>query len=104
MGSPARSPQTGSFPAAPAAPAAAPPSRATKGGIYQLTKFLEKKHGAFFISRLILASGINLRGYDSDTADDPVVVTKFIKTVRNMLSPTDMAEVLTQAPTVLNHK
>lgn len=101
MGSTSRSPQTGSFPAA---PAAAPPSRATKGGIYQLTKFLEKKHGAFFISRLILASGINLRGYDSDTADDPVIVTKFIKTVRNMLSPTDMAEVLTQAPSVINNK
>jgi len=95
---PARSPQTGSY------TAAAPLGRNTKGGIYHLTKLLERKHGAFFISRVILASGINLRGYDLDSADDPTIALKFIKTLRNMLSPTDMAEILTQAPSVFNNK
>jgi hypothetical protein len=95
---PTRSPQTGSF------ATAAPPARHTKGGIYHLTKFLERKHGAFFISRVILASGINLRGYDIDSADDPAIVTKFIKTLRNMLSPADMAEIQTQAPSLLSNK
>lgn len=79
-------------------------SRTSKGGIYQATKILEKKHGAFFISRLILASGISLRGYDSNSLDDPVTLTKFIKTLRNMLSPTDMAEILSQAPSLSNVK
>jgi len=76
----------------------------SKGGIYQVTRLLEKKHGAFFISRLILASGISLRGYDSASFDDPVTVSKFIKTLRNMLSPTDMADIFSQAPSLMNMK
>ena len=87
-------------PSAPTNPSTQSATRWSKGGIYQLTKILERKHGAFFISRLILASGISLRGYDSTSLDDPVTVTKFIKTLRNMLSPADMAEVLAHAPSV----
>lgn len=83
---------------------AAAPVRASKGGIYQVTKMLEKKHGAFFISRLILASGISLRGYDSASFDDPEIVSKFIKTLRTMLSPADMADVFSQAPSLMNMK
>jgi hypothetical protein len=78
--------------------------RASKGGIYQITKLLEKKHGAFFISRLILASGIGLRGYDATSYDDPAIMSKFIKTLRNMLSPTDMADVFSQIPSLTNTK
>lgn len=78
--------------------------RYSKGAIYQATKILEKKHGSFFISRLILASGISLRGYDSHTADDSMTVAKFIKSLRNMLSPTDMADILSQVPSLNNVK
>lgn len=73
-----------------------------RGGIYRATLALEKKHGAFFISRLILASGISLRGFDSNSFDDPATITKFIKTLRNMLSPTDMADLLLQHPALNN--
>ena len=93
-----RTPSTGSF------AAASPPGRGTKGGIYQLTKIIEKKHGAFFISRVILASGINLRGYNIDSIDDHATLMKFIATVRNMLSPTEMADIITQAPSLLHSK
>lgn len=79
-------------------------ARTSKGGIYLVTKMLEKKHGAFFISRLILASGISLRGYDSTSYDDPAIVAKFIKTLRGMLTPTDMAEVFSQTPSLMNTK
>jgi hypothetical protein len=81
-----------------------PGHRGSKGGIYLLTRILEKKHGAFFISRLILASGINLRGFDSNTTDDPVIVSKFIKSLRTMLSPADMAGLMSQAPSLMNMK
>jgi hypothetical protein len=78
---------------------AAPQSvRGNKGVIYLTVRLLEKKNGAFFISRLILASGINLRSFDANTYDDPVTVMKFIKTLRNMLSPIDMVNILTQTP------
>lgn len=80
------------------------PQRCGKGGIYQAVRLLERKHGAFFISRLILASGINLRGFDASTYDDPVAVTKFIKTLRTMLSPSDMAGLLSQAPSLIHIK
>lgn len=87
------------------AQAAAPfGARASKGGIYLVTRILERKHGAFFISRLILSSGINLRGYDSHTPDDPSTITKFVKSLRTMLSPADMADLLTQAPVLMNMK
>lgn len=79
-------------------------SRCSKGGIYLATRILEKKHGAFFISRLILASGINLRGFDSSTIDDPATVVKFVKTLRNMLSPADMAGLMSQTPSLMNMK
>lgn len=80
------------------------PQRCGKGGIYQAVRLLERKHGAFFISRLILASGINLRGFDASTYDDPVAVSKFIKTLRTMLSPSDMAGLLSQAPSLIHMK
>ncbi len=82
-------------------PASPAPRTTSKGGIYQITKALEKKHGAFFISRLILASGISLRSYDSASFDDPVTVSKFVKTLRNMLSPADMADIFSQAPSLM---
>ena len=81
-----------------------PAARLSKGGIYQVTRILEKRHGAFFISRLILASGINLRGFDADTTDDPAIVSKFVKSLRNMLSPADMAGLFSQAPSLMNMK
>jgi hypothetical protein len=83
---------------------ASPAIGCSKGGIYQITKVLEKKHGAFFISRLILASGINLRGYDSNSTDEPATVSKFVKTLRNMLTPADMADVFSHAPSLMMMK
>ncbi len=75
-----------------------------KGGICEITRMLEKKHGAFFISRIILASGINLRSYNSTSIDDPATMSKFIRTLRNLLSPTDMADVFSQVPSFMTTK
>jgi hypothetical protein len=70
--------------------------RSDRGAIYFAVRLLEKKNGAFFISRLILASGLNLRTYDSTTYDDPYVVSKLLRTLRTMLSETDLEALLSQ--------
>jgi hypothetical protein len=74
-------------------PASGQPSsgvRRTKGGIYQAVRLLDQKHGSFFISRLILVTGVNLRSFDSSTVDDPVVADKLIKALRPLLSPAEL--------------
>ncbi|MRG98033.1 hypothetical protein [Polyangium spumosum] len=64
--------------------------RHTKGGIYQAVRLLDQKHGSFFISRLILVTGVNLRSFDSSSVDDPVIAEKLIKALRPLLSPAEL--------------
>ncbi|MDI1432327.1 MULTISPECIES: hypothetical protein [Polyangium] len=74
-------------------PASGQPSsgvRRTKGGIYQAVRLLDQKHGSFFISRLILVTGVNLRSFDSSSVDEPVVAEKLIKALRPLLSPAEL--------------
>jgi len=48
-------------------------------------RLLDKKHGSFFISRLILITGINVRTFDQTSYDDPVAVGKIIKALQSSL-------------------
>jgi len=64
--------------------------RRSTGGIYQTVRLLDQKHGSFFISRLILVTGINLRTFDATSYDDPVVTNKLVKALRPMLSPAEL--------------
>jgi hypothetical protein len=88
-----RSPQSGvNSGTPPSNPSSHPVSgvRRSTGGIYQAVRLLDKKHGSFFISRLILMTGINLRTFDSSTYDDPVAAQKLVKALRSLLSPVEL--------------
>jgi hypothetical protein len=79
-------------------PPAAPSARRAQGGIYNVVRQLDKKHGSFFISRLILMTGINLRNYDAATHDDPHVVEKLVKALRSLVKPADLDGLLQLLP------
>lgn len=79
-------------------PQPAPAARRAQGGIYSVVQRLDKKHGSFFISRLILMTGINLRSYDASTHDDPHVVDKLVKALRTLVKPADLDGLLQLLP------
>jgi hypothetical protein len=79
-------------------PPAAPSARRSQGCIYSVVRQLDKKHGSFFISRLILMTGINLRSYDASTHDDPHVVEKLVKALRSLVKPADLEGLLQLLP------
>lgn len=78
----------------PSHPAPMPSVRRGQGTIYQIVKMLDRKHGSFFISRLILTTGINLRTFDSSSYDDPVVLDKLGKALRTLLAPGELDGIL----------
>lgn len=67
----------------------------TQGVLFRVTKALEAHHGAFFISRLILMTGIKLRDFDASTPDDPLLVSKLSGALRALLSESDFDEIQT---------
>jgi hypothetical protein len=79
-------------------PQAAPAPRRTQGSIYSVVRQIDRKQGSFFISRLILMTGINLRTYDASTHDDPHVVDKLVKALRSLVRPADLEELLQLLP------
>lgn len=65
----------------------------TQGLFFRVTKALEARHGAFFISRLILMTGIKLRGFDASSPDDPRLIIKLTGALRAILSDSDFDEI-----------
>lgn len=68
--------------------------RLSQGHLWRITCQLEARHGAFFISRLILMTGIKLRSYDVASPDDPIVIEKLARAIRTLLSVDDYNEIL----------
>jgi hypothetical protein len=48
----------------------------TFGRIHRMVAWLDEKKGGFFISRLIMQLGINLRSFAAGSKDDPKVLSK----------------------------
>jgi hypothetical protein len=68
------------------------------GGISAVVRQVDRKHGAFFISRLILMTGINLRTYDAATYDDPQAVAKLARALRTLVPAGDIDALLQFLP------
>ncbi|MDC3959624.1 hypothetical protein [Polyangium jinanense] len=87
---------------APSSPPGGPVSsgapRRSLGGIAAVVRQLDRKHGAFFISRLILMTGINLRTYDAATPDDPHAVAKLARALRSLVPATELDGLLQLLP------
>ncbi|MDI1450934.1 hypothetical protein [Polyangium sp. 6x1] len=81
-----------------AGPASSAAPRRSLGGIAAVVRQLDRKHGAFFISRLILMTGINLRTYDAATPDDPHAVTKVARALRSLVPATELDGLLQFLP------
>ncbi|MRG97544.1 hypothetical protein [Polyangium spumosum] len=73
-------------------------TRRSLGGISAVVRQLDRKHGAFFISRLILMTGINLRTYDAATYDDPQAVTKLVRALRSLVPAPELDSLLQFLP------
>jgi hypothetical protein len=64
-----------------------------QGCLWRVTRWLEARHGAFMISRLILMTGLKLRDYDAASADNPDEVRSLERALRALLTPEELIEV-----------
>jgi hypothetical protein len=58
-----------------------------------VTRWIEERHGAFLVSRLIIATGIKLRSFEETTPDNPDEVRALERALRTLLSPDELNEV-----------
>ena len=95
-------PQSGvnavSPPSSTSAPTSVRAPQRSIGGIAAVVRQLDRKHGSFFISRLILMTGINVRTYDSATYDDPQAVAKLARALRTLVPAGDVEALLQLLP------
>jgi hypothetical protein len=66
----------------------------TFGRIHRMVEWLDDKKGGFFISRLIMQLGLNLRSFAADTRDDPRVLSKMWPLLDVMLTPEEREALL----------
>jgi hypothetical protein len=64
-----------------------------QGCLWRVTRWLEARHGAFLISRLILMTGIKLRSFDASSPDNPEEVRALERALRTLLSPSELNEI-----------
>ncbi|HZF55937.1 MAG TPA: hypothetical protein VE093_45290 [Polyangiaceae bacterium] len=67
--------------------------RRPHGCLWRVTRWIEERHGAFFVSRLIIATGIKLRSFEATTPDNPDEVRAVERALRSLLSPDELNEV-----------
>ena len=67
--------------------------RRPHGCLWRVTRWIEDKHGAFLVSRLILVTGIKLRSFEATTPDNPDEVRTVERALRTLLSPEELNEV-----------
>ncbi len=70
---------------------------AAVGRIHFVVEFLERKYGAFAISRLIMMSGVPVRSFTATTPDDREALQKVRAAVMNLLSRDEFEELLRAA-------
>jgi hypothetical protein len=83
---------------APMSDRSAPPSMQIgrprpQGCLWRVTRWLEARHGAFMISRLILMTGIKLRDFDAASPDNPDDVRALERALRTLLTPDELNEI-----------
>jgi hypothetical protein len=62
------------------------------GQIYRIVHFLDERHTAFAVSRLIMLSGVQVRRYPQELVDDPVLLKRVMAGLKHMLSAGELAE------------
>jgi len=68
------------------------------GGIHRLVMRIDERYGSFFISRLILMTGIKLRSFESFTPDDPELVSRLLQALSTLIPPDEVGELLAMLP------
>jgi hypothetical protein len=61
------------------------------GKIFRLTQALEQKFSSFLVARLILATGVPVRRYTAESADEPEVLRKLELVLSSLLSPVQLS-------------
>jgi hypothetical protein len=62
------------------------------GQMHRIVHFLDERHTAFAVSRLIMLSGVQVRRYSPDAVDDPALLKRVMAGLKHMLSAADLAE------------
>lgn len=60
--------------------------------IFRIVAFVEKRLTSFAISRLVMMSGVSVRKYKSDSADDPQDLRKVRGVLSSLLSSEEVSE------------
>jgi hypothetical protein len=72
----------------------AEPESESFGRVHRMVKWLDANKGSFFISALIMQTGINLRAYGLGTVDDGRVIARLWPVLDTMLSPEEREALL----------
>lgn len=63
------------------------------GHTYEIVQYLERRHNSFFVSRLIMLTGLSLRKFTSATPDDPLTLKKIRRALATLLRSDQIDEV-----------
>lgn len=63
------------------------------GNIAIIIREVERRRTAFAVARLIMLTGMNLRGFELFTEDDPAVLDRLRKVLPRVLDATELGEV-----------
>jgi hypothetical protein len=66
------------------------------GGIARMVRWLDGQNAAFAVARLIMMTGIKVRSFDDQSADDPATMKKLEASLRVVLAPNDLEAALKQ--------
>jgi len=69
-----------------------------QGSIFRIVCRLDERFGSFFISRLILTTGVKLRTFEAHTPDDPAVVAKVVQALCALVPPEELRDLLPLLP------
>jgi hypothetical protein len=64
----------------------------SRGTIFRITQALSAQRSPFFLGRLILRSGVNVRDFQADTPDDLALLQKLKDALRVLLTEPELAE------------
>ena len=69
----------------------------SRGRIFVMVSGVERRRSAFAVARLIMLTGTNLRVFDAETEDDPVVFEKVRGALATVVSPAEAVELVREA-------
>lgn len=68
----------------------------SSGTLYEITNYLDEHHSGFFVARVIMSSGVQLRRFGRDDRDDPDAIARVQRTLETLMSDDDLAELRRQ--------